>query len=303
MILMIIKLKTESILAIILIIILLLGLLTLPSHLKIYNSFYGENHLMLHKKEHAIELLYPIKYFGDDLNPILEQIIAARNIYEELLNLREKERKLISVAVVENTCGPGCGELNGSRIEIEAERFDILYNNVIKHNQQDHLLFYELGRTYWVFGDRLTCDDEKLNQVVHTGFAIFMRDVIIKKIGKSCAPINGIAFQDYLDNKQLEFNYYKKQTEIDFIRLVHLNSTKQDNIEIKATRIFASMLNQLYVNYGETRFLNEFSKNINDCINPEISSELFSNLLTSSMISSKSDLRELFTQEWKIPIK
>jgi hypothetical protein len=273
------------------------------TQIRLYTSFFGDNYVRLNSRTNDIELLYPIKYTGKDFKPILDLTKNAMIDYEDLLGIENTNRKQISIAVVDNTCGPGCGELNGNRLEIESGRFDILYENVVEDNHLDHLLFYELGRIYWIFGDKLSCDDEKLNQVIHTGFAIFMRDVIIKKMGKRCASINGIAYQDYLKNKHLEFDYYKKQNEIDFEQLVNLKSVKQDDVEMKATRIFASMLNQLYENYGESSFTNEFSKNIKTCTPPENSTELYTNLFKTSTTSCKSDLRELFTEEWKIPVK
>lgn len=281
---------------------LITALFWLFMHFEIYKSFYGKRYLRILAKYHDVELLMPIQYYGKDLKPISRQLSTARNIIAKLLNEEQDQLKVIRLAVVDATCGPGCGELNGNRIEITSGRFELMYNNIVANNQLDHLLFYELGRNYWIFGDMMSCDDERLNQVIHTGFAVFIRDLVISKMEGTCATINGMSYEEYMIERDKEYQFYMGQNEIDFLQLVHKTSITKDEIELKATRIFASVLRQLYENYGQDEFIKRFSSNLKDCSRPRECDELFGNLLKATNNAADANLIDLFRDRWKMPM-
>lgn len=271
-------------------------------HFEMYHSFYGQRYLRLLSEHHNIKMVLPIKFLGKDLKPVAQQLSSGRNVIAKLLGEEEGQLNVLRFAVVDATCGPGCGELNGNKIEITSGRFELMYNNIVANNQLDHLLFYELGRNYWIFGDKLSCDDENMNKTMHTGFAVFLRDLVISKMEGTCAAINGMSYEDYMIEREKEYQFYMDQNEIDFQQLVNKTSITRDEIELKATRIFASMLQQLYENYGQDDFIKRFSYNLKNCSKPRECNELFGNLLIASNNAANANLIDLFRDRWKMPI-
>jgi len=235
-----------------------------------------------------MELLYPLSYVGSDFEPILDLVIKAKYRYESLLGIDKEDSKDISIAVVDNTCGPGCGELDGNRIEIDAKRFDVLVENIIEKEQADHLLFYELGRIYWSFDKQLSCDNPKLNKVMHTGFAIFMRDQFLKEVELTTANFNGMNYKQYMDVREQEYKVFLEQSEFNFLELVESETKYVEGVALKSTRICASILSELCSNDEKDVAIRLFFKSLEQGQKAKNCEDVMDNLMGALEAASSS---------------
>jgi len=75
-----------------------------------------------------------------------------------------------TIAVVDRTCGAGCGYLGFTGIEIMREYFEAGYTELKQNGLFDQVPFYELGRNFWFYGEQLGALDAFV-----TGFAVVNR--------------------------------------------------------------------------------------------------------------------------------
>lgn len=118
---------------------------------------------------------------SDELDPVViarfvQRLDGAFDTYRKLVGA-EPERRIhvrnkSTVAAVPQrglTCGLGCGHLGSTGIEVEGF-YDSDYPQVAADADAfPHYYFYELGRNFYVFGDK--------HSTFTTGFAVFMRYV------------------------------------------------------------------------------------------------------------------------------
>ena len=123
----------------------------------------------------------------DDLDPevlavFLDRLDGGWRFYAEVIGEAPKPRSLVlgkppiaAIPAVELTCGYGCGQLGSTGIEVTAfDRVD--YPMVAKDRTAfPHYYFYEMGRNWFVFGDR--------HSAFTTGYAVFMRYAVMDALG------------------------------------------------------------------------------------------------------------------------
>lgn len=96
-----------------------------------------------------------------------------------------------TIAVVEATCGAGCGLLGSTGIELSTDTWHRMYGGVQSANQYDQAVFYEMGRNFWFLTGRLTAaDNGAYGSAVTTGYAVLNRFVSMDAAGVSGAPFN-----------------------------------------------------------------------------------------------------------------
>lgn len=179
-----------------------------------YKSFEGNSFTLNSLNSKEVLMLYPHGFYNrDSLNLMLDiydkaYFIAVEIVSQIPLHSSIQSTDKLPLAIIPKSCGPGCGRLGQKGIEIEKHSFDLIYNEFVLNRNQDHLFFYELGRNFWFFG-------EKSNNIeweaIHTGFAVFFRDMLINELKVSVAPINQIPYLEYLEQKQILWNKFKME--------------------------------------------------------------------------------------------
>lgn len=89
-----------------------------------------------------------------------------------------------TIASADPTCGAGCGYLGATGIEILDVYFDMCYTSILFENKYEQIIFYELGRNFWFYGNKLAYE----NDPITTGYAVFMRFMSMKYIGVDDYP-------------------------------------------------------------------------------------------------------------------
>ena len=272
------------------------------SQYKLYTSFNNDNYFLQKHIGSKITLLCKRKYENKKIKVIIQVLDSAVNEYIHLTDEQKKNRENIFIASVNTTCGSGCGELGGNKIEITFEKFEKLYNGVDENDSYDHLPFYELGRVFWVFSDQLNYDQAPINHSLHTGFAVFMRFVIMKNLEIKCSPINGKPFPEHLlANKDL-FEVYKSDTSYSFINTLKYGKGIPNEYGLGASNLFASILFNLYDNYGKDEFLKKLWSKVKN--RPKTSSvqDIVDNFFIACSLAAHQDLTGKFLNEFKWPV-
>ncbi|MFC7537886.1 calcium-binding protein [Sphingomonas sp. GCM10030256] len=105
-----------------------------------------------------------------------------------------------SIAVVDQTCGAGCGWLGANGIEVLPDYFgsnlqgqfpsvEGFYDAMAARNEVNSIVFYELGRNFWFYGDKLGGATSQTDWGFTTGYAVVNRYYAMQSTGFS---INGI---------------------------------------------------------------------------------------------------------------
>lgn len=91
------------------------------------------------------------------------------------------------IAVVDRSCGVGCGKIGATGIELVESLFDNFYTKVKEKDQWDQAVFYEMGRNFWMsdWFDKLEMQpvDGGVAGSVATMYAILMRHEVIQDLG------------------------------------------------------------------------------------------------------------------------
>lgn len=273
--------------------------LYLKNDFTIYRSFDNQYYLLRRIVYHNVIYHYPISVNREDMLKIAQIYQPGFETYFNFFPLLD--RKTIYISIVSSSCGPACGELGGDRIEVTKNRFLKLLARSINENILDHLLFYELGRIYWEFSDQLNFGSEQVNGVIHTGFAVFMRTVIMNKMDLLGSEINQVSLSSYMEKNR---NLYSEYVSLDlqFGNTLQIGKGINNPDGFGSSNLFASILLHLYDNLGEDEFLRRLLIEIKRRPKADSIQDVVDNFFIASSIASEQDLTNKFLKELKWPI-
>ena len=144
---------------------------------------------------------------------IVENLDGAWDVYEDLTGRSPTPwpattlNGLSTIAEVPDgeTCGAGCAYLGFTGIEIASTYWNILYDGVMSANEYDQVLFFELGRNFWLYSEQLGAIEPFV-----TGFAIANRFVSMNEIDVAGGPFGSLTFDEFkrLATEELFAAYY-----------------------------------------------------------------------------------------------
>lgn len=200
-----------------------------------------------------------------------------------------------TIARVDATCGAGCGYLGFTGIEMLNTYFDNTYTRILNDNQYDQVFFYEFGRNFWFYDNRLKyfSDDS-----IVTGYAVFMRFMAMESLGLNGAPFNGT----------LDFNTFKNQVRnlrVTYMADPNLNWSNTLGIGQGvpssgwgATDLFASFCFYLKENYGGMYWVQNVWKKAGLLPVANSTQDAVDNFIIASSQAANVNLVSLF-QYWK----
>jgi N-acetyl-beta-hexosaminidase/lysophospholipase L1-like esterase len=252
----------------------------------------------------------------DTLDPGLMGIWVSRldagwQMYADLTGrrpspLRQFEGKVTIAAVpgYDLTCGAGCGYVGATGIEL-AMFYDHNYPELkTRPKAMPHYVFYEMGRNFYTFGDRLSC--------FITGFAVFMRYVCMDAL--QCEDADAQTRQ-VIEGVEPRFS----ASGLTFLDLF----TTSTGVDEKVSRIkdgngkliepsdqpvcYASAMLRLRRQNGGDAWVKRFFHELAACptANPATKEGALKQswywLLCASLAAQK-DLSPVFAGEWKLPL-
>lgn len=246
-----------------------------------------------------------------DLDPatmriFLERLDGAWNLYAETVGRLPQPRGVLdgkpTVAAVPDgrlTCGVGCGKIGAAGVEVCG-----FYDHDYALVQQDprafpHYYFYEIGRNYYVFGDR--------HSSFITGFAVFMRYVCMDALACTDpeaalrASIESVEAR-YADGKMGFLQAFTMQGGL---------SEKEPRLEQFAGPsdqpvLYASAMLKLRRDHGGDAWAGRFFRALMQC--PEAPAGTPAGAITQSRawlvaasIAARRDLSAVFCDRWRLP--
>ena len=168
---------------------------------------------------HSWESPYSVLLAEDptlDDSIVFELLSITDSAYQLLKNILKREPKpgpigyidKVVIAVVDSTCGPGCGYIGHKGIEIQKDYFSKVYAAMVKDGAFDTLIFYELGRNFWFFDELYKEKHDPLLGAIRKGYATFLRCMLVTELKVKPAEYNGKDFWEFFETEENKFSQH-----------------------------------------------------------------------------------------------
>jgi len=270
-----------------------------------YKTIYGD-----------IVLLYP--YEGEKIallvaSPFLDKLTLTEIVsvfdqayeYYELCTGREpflyfKYNGLATIAQISDTCGAGCAFLGATGIELLSPYFDILYNGVLYNREYDQVVFVELGRNFWFYGDKIEYKGSDFTGTITTGFAVFMRFMSMNYSGVDGAQFNGYDFSIFEYEVRAMFDKYIADPTLTWENTLRIGKAPNNFMGLTSTDLFASFLFQLRDIFGES-FIRQLWREVGMRPNAITTHDAVDNFVLAASAVENKNLTGLF-ESWRWPV-
>lgn len=231
------------------------------------------------------------------MSHIVEKLDDAWAVYEDLTGrlptpiaaTRVNGRTTIAEVPDGATCGAGCAYLGFTGIEIASTYWDVLYNGVNQNNLFDQVLFYELGRNFWLYGDQLNAIDTFV-----TGFAIANRFVSMTEIDVAAGPFGDLPFDEFqrLATSDLIVAYFAN-SELDWRNTLGSNSGVPGQRFDGPADLAGAMMHRVYEDHGFAAYRSLW-REMNDLPLATTIDEAMVNFINAAYLGTGQDYRLLF---------
>lgn len=202
-----------------------------------------------------------------------------------------------TIAEVQNTCGAGCGYLGTTGIEIQTSYFYNCYNYILTQNLYDQVPFYELGRNFWFYADKL---NYQTNDPIATGYAVFMRFMAMEAANVQGAPFNAWTFSQFKNNVIGLLPSYMADTTLNWSNTLGIGQGVPGS-SLGATDLFASFCFYLRDNYCSNHWVENVWKKAWQRPNSISTQDAVDNFIIAASQAANQNLTPLF-QYWRWPI-
>lgn len=271
-----------------------------------YTTFQGETRWLYAYPGRRLVLLLPDPYRDPAVvQRILSALDAAYDFYATATGATPKPLKTwegrATLAVVDATCGAGCGYLGATGIELTRDTFEVLYQGVLTRNQFDQVPFYELGRNFWFYGDPL----EYLTphaQPVTTGYAVGMRFLAMEAAGVAGGPFRGVEFTGFRQEVESLVDRYRSDPSLNWANTLAVNRAPANSLGLGATDLFASFVLRLRRDYGGPEFVGRLWRAAGARPKALNTQAAVDNFVVASSVAAGRNLLGLFRNEWRWPV-
>ena len=229
----------------------------------------------------------------------------AYTYYQKVTGQEPKSNKSLegrpTIAVVEQTCGAGCGYLGASGIELMPDFFEVLYRGVAESGRFDQVVFYELGRNFWFYSDQIEFTGTDNTGSVTTGYAVLMRFMSMKAVSAKGGPFNGRPFKEFRREVEDLLDRYLADPNANFDNTLRVGKAPANPMNLGATDLFASIIFRLARVHGDgliERLWREVGKR------PKATSteQAIDNLVLAASAAARVNLGRVFGKRWRFPI-
>jgi hypothetical protein len=201
-----------------------------------------------------------------------------------------------TIASVPTTCGAGCGYLGATGVEIMSGLFTEIYQSIHSDNQFSQVLFYELGRNFWFYSDQL---QYKQNDPVVTGYAVFMRFVVVEAASLQGAPFNSWTFPEFKNTVRGLLDLYLNNPSLTWENTLGQGAGYPG--VLGGTDLFASFCFYLMEHYGGKAWVENVWKHASQRPNAATTQDAVDNFIIAASQAAGTNLTALF-QAWRWPI-
>jgi len=250
------------------------------------------------------------EYDASEITAFVKRLDDGWQAYSDLIGQEPRPFKMLNKKPVicaipksNLSCGYGCGFVGATGIEASA-----FYRVDLPNFQKDpdsfqHYYFYEMGRNYFVFGDR--------HSLFTTGYAVFMRNVCMERLA--------LTDPDARTRRTIERceEVYSKSDIGFFDAFTNLgpgeksNRLKDDQGRVISPSdqpvMYATAMLKLRRDYGGDEWVKKFYQTLLQC-RPRQATDIASaktqafNWLVSASAAANEDLTPVFADRWRMPI-
>lgn len=249
------------------------------------------------------------QYKSDTIAVLVDGLDRAYDYYasatEQVPYLYRQFHGKDSIAVVQTTCGAGCGYLGATGVEIAQPYFDILYRGVAERNEWDQVLFYELGRNFWFYGDQIEYQKNDppgtVTGSVTTGFAVLNRFLSMEAAGLSGAPFNGQPFSVFRSRVEELVDLVVADPALNWSNTLRIGVAPNNPMNLGATDLFASHILRLRRVHGE-EFMSRLWRSIAVLQKAPTTQQALDNFVVAASRAANQNLVDVFKVLWRWPV-
>ena len=203
-----------------------------------------------------------------------------------------------TIALVDRTCGAGCGYVGFTGIEIAPPFFDELLNAVATTDQFTILPFYELGRNFYHYGPQLQND---IYVDFGTGYSVAMQFLAIDDAGLQGAPFQGQSYVEFQALVRSLIDFYEANPTITFEEAFNSQTIDVNGRFLSGDNFIASVLLRLDSEFGDS-FTSSFWREVE--LRPEAltNQDALDNFFLAASAAAQVNLTVRFTDDWRWPI-
>jgi hypothetical protein len=239
------------------------------------------------------------------LRQMVETIDRAYDFYRDATG-REPQlylnyHEMPSIAVVPTACGAGCGYLGMSGIELQSDYFDKLYRGVLENNQYDQPVFYELGRNFWFYENKIEYIGEDRTDSISTGYAVFMRFMAMEAAGVTPAPYNGTDFSLFKEEVENLYPGYLLDKSLNWDNTLRIGKAPTNALDLGGADLFAAFLFDLRSRYGND-FVQWIWKEVDLRPDAVTTQDAVDNFVLAASAAVEQNLTRLFVERYRWPV-
>jgi hypothetical protein len=203
-----------------------------------------------------------------------------------------------TIASVETTCGGACGFLGYTGIEMIHAWVNELYDDVRERGVHHTTLFYETGRNFWFYSNKLDFPtDFKMN--ISTGYSELMKYMATDYIQLPIRPTEAPTRQ----NLEGLADTYLAATEWDWSKVIETGNAPDANNQTTAAHLlFASLMLNLQKNYGGHTFIEGFFKEVDKRNLTTSIQDAIDNMAIAMSAGANANLSNILINHWRITI-
>ncbi len=220
---------------------------------------------------------------------------------------------LATIAEVQNTCGAGCTYIGATGMEIEDPYFSWMPDG-IPFKVYDQIMFYEMGRSFWLFEKQLGYRSPGNSACLQTGFAILMRFRSIAAQnyqgaynGFYSTPVTQAQITSAINNYDnlLSSNaglidYYAANTSDTWSNTFYTNTFTDPNGG--CADLFASLIQRLAQDNGGETYIQDIWKEILKLPAATTDQQAADNFVLAASSAGKVNLTGHFINVWRWPV-
>ena len=259
---------------------------------------------------HIVFITKKGNYNTTNMTAFVRRLDEGWQTYSELIGQQPRKLKVwrdkpVICAIPKSglSCGYGCGYVGATGIEASAFYQKDLPNFQRQPESFQHYYFYEMGRNFFVFGDR--------HSLFTTGYAVFMRYVCMDRL--RCKDLDAKTRQTIEDCERV----YAESKIPFFDAFTNLGAGEKANRLRNANGriispsdqpvMYATAMLKLRRDFGGDEWVKRFFHELRRCqskraVDVETASTQVFNWLVCASIAAKQDLSPVFVDRWRLPM-
>ena len=249
-------------------------------------------------------------YDAAEVTAFVNRLDDGWQTYSEMIGQQPRQLKMVSdkpvICAIPNSnlsCGYGCGFVGATGIEVSAFYSVDLPNFQKQPDSFQHYYFYEMGRNFFVFGDR--------HSLFTTGFAVFMRYVCMDRL--ECKDLDSQTRRTIENCEEIyaksDIGFFEAFTNLGF-------GEKSNRLKDASGRVispsdqpvmYATAMLKLRRDCGGDEWVKKFCHTLRRC-RPARADDIESagtqvfNWLVCASVAAGKDLTPVFADRWRMPL-